>query len=171
MDSTIFEPLHSNLHVPSSRLEKIIEMISFILLLGLVAVVVTIYPQLPAKIPSHFTVNGEIDGWAEKQVLWAFTGIVGALYLGLTWLARMPHRLNYPGNVTQENAPYQYALGRTMLRTIKLEIVLMSAAIAGELISIAQGGEVHYGVYIAPVFLAAMLATALFFAYRSTKIK
>ncbi|MBX7151932.1 DUF1648 domain-containing protein [bacterium] len=130
-----------------------------------------IYPHLPAKIPSHFTISGEIDGWTEKQALWAFTGIVFALYLGLTWLAQMPHRLNYPGDVTQENAPYQYALGRTMLRLIKLEILLMSAAISVELISVAQGGEVHYGVYIAPVFLAAILATALFFAYRSTKIK
>lgn len=171
MDSTIFEPLHSNVQVPPSRLEKIIEMSSFALVLGLIVVIVLIYPHLPAKIPSHFTISGEIDGWAEKQVLWIFTGIVCALYVGLTWLAKMPHRLNYPGKVTPENAPFQYALGRTMLRLIKLEILLMSAAIAVELISIAQSGVVHYGVYIAPVFVAAMLATALFFAYRSTKIK
>jgi uncharacterized membrane protein len=51
---------------------------------------VTIWDQIPARVPIHWNLHGEIDGWASKPVGLLMTPLIGLLMVGLlhivSWL-------------------------------------------------------------------------------------
>lgn len=53
----------------------------FIIAIGLVlipfAYAIYLYPTLPYKIPMHFNLNGEVDGWGSKESIYLLPAIMG----------------------------------------------------------------------------------------------
>jgi uncharacterized membrane protein len=53
----------------------------FIIAIGLVlipfAYAIYLYPTLPAKIPMHFNLNGEVDGWGSRESIYLLPSIMG----------------------------------------------------------------------------------------------
>ena len=50
-------------NLPYNKFHKTLEIVTFILLLAQIVYTAVLYPQLPSKIPSHFNLEGQIDGW------------------------------------------------------------------------------------------------------------
>jgi uncharacterized membrane protein len=48
------------------------------------------YPQLPAQVPSHWDINGTIDGWQTPLESALFVPIVCVVLMTILWLASMP---------------------------------------------------------------------------------
>lgn len=71
-------------------MSKLITKKDFIPLAILFAVIIVgavVYPSLPAKVPSHWNVNGEIDGYMGKTfAVFFFPGLILAIYLLMTFL-------------------------------------------------------------------------------------
>ena len=54
-------------NLPYNKFQKTLEIVTFILLLAQIVYTAVLYPQLPIKIPSHFNLEGQIDGWSGKE--------------------------------------------------------------------------------------------------------
>ena len=54
-------------NLPYNKFHKTLEIVTFILLLAQIVYTAVLYPQLPSKIPSHFNLEGQIDGWSGKE--------------------------------------------------------------------------------------------------------
>ncbi|MFH1564553.1 MAG: DUF1648 domain-containing protein [bacterium] len=62
------------------------EFIPLAILLAAIIVGVLVYPSLPAKVPSHWNINGEIDGYIGKTfAVCFFPGLILAIYLLMTF--------------------------------------------------------------------------------------
>lgn len=127
------------LTLPRTKLEYSLEVLSALgVVFGLYGLVAA-YPTLPASIPVHFNFKGEVDSWSGKETIWFLGAGIIVLYGALTMVSRIPHLYNYPWDITEENAPRQYRLGRTFLTLLKTEIVWLLATIIVETVEVALG--------------------------------
>lgn len=80
----------------SSALKK--DWYLILLILGSLALGLYLYPQLPDKLPSHWNIRGEVDGWTGKDfAVWFFPLLNLGLYFLFLLLPRLdPRRDNYP---------------------------------------------------------------------------
>ncbi len=84
--------------------------------------------RLPARIPTHFGVNGRPDAWGPATALLFFPVIAIGLYLLITLVARNPSVFNYPVRVTPLNQPRLQALALDMIAWLKFELAWLFAA-------------------------------------------
>lgn len=80
-----------------------------------VAVVLVRYPSLPKTIPIHYNLAGEVDDWGPRSSVSILAAISIALVCGLAWLSHYPHILNYPREITPENAQTVYRAGERLI--------------------------------------------------------
>lgn len=147
------------LKVPYSALERTIQSATRILLAWYFVYLIVQWGDLPAKVPMHFNGKGEIDRWGSKGEL-IILPIIGLLiYAGMAALSRFPHIFNYPVKITEENAARQYALARTMICWLNLEIVALFAYIGWASIQAAKGGTAGLGLWFLPVVLVVIFGT------------
>jgi uncharacterized membrane protein len=101
-------------------------MISFLrrewlpLLLSLfpLGLLLAVWPQLPERVPVHFNLSGEADGWSEKgPALFLIPGLMIGIYLLLTFLRRID--------------PKKPEFSATSLMQIKTGLLLFLGAIFG----------------------------------------
>jgi uncharacterized membrane protein len=120
-------------------LEKLLEVLALGGLLYAAALLYTEWEQLPLRIPKHFGISGEPDGWGGKPNLLALLLVGAGLYVLLTILSFFPQLGNYPWEITEENAPRQYRITRSMLSWLKMELVWLFAYLEWCSIQVATG--------------------------------
>lgn len=120
---------------PTLRDRKII-LIGWLLIIFNVILVFAFYFQLPEKIPTHFNLRGEANGFGNKSTLWILPIISALVYFFMSSVATKmkPWKFNYPTRVTEKNAPKLYALSIQMMVWLNLGIALMFLTITGEII-------------------------------------
>ena len=106
-------------------MEWLLEILSFCLLLCLIAIVVLYWSQLPQSVPIHFSFDGHPDNHAPKIAVIYITAFSIILYATLTIVSKLPHTLNYLWPITQANASSQYLVARQFLTVVKLEATLL----------------------------------------------
>ena len=97
------------------------------------------WPSLPSTIPVHYGFAGQPDAWGGKIELLELPAVSILLYLGLTVLARYPHKLNYPWTITERNAEQQYRLAKSLVGAVKGLLVWLFIAISWQTIQVAMG--------------------------------
>ena len=112
-----------------SPLDKTLEWTGNVLLVVIWGLTVYTFLQLPSTIPIHFNASGEADNFGDKKTILILPVLATLLYVGLTYLNKFPHVFNYMSEITQENAPKQYAITTRMLRFVKLAILLVFSLI------------------------------------------
>ena len=158
------------LTLPYTPLELVLEVIAGTGLVFAVGLVVFTYGSLPDTIPTHFGVGGNPDGWGPRWMVFLLPAVELTLYLTLTFMARIPHRLNYPWKITDANAPRQYRLARVFLGVMKLEIVLFFGYVKFAAIRVALGNASGLEPVFLPVFVASTVVTIAVYvglAYRA----
>lgn len=66
------------------------EILPIVLIIIVAAIGFYLYPQLPDLVPSHWGINGEIDGWMSSTfAVYFFPGLILFLYLLLSFLPLM----------------------------------------------------------------------------------
>lgn len=68
-----------------------------VLILATLAIGLYLYPQLPAKVPTHWNFKGQVDGWSSKTfAVWFFPLLNLGLYFMMLLLPKIdPRRDNY----------------------------------------------------------------------------
>lgn len=75
--------------------KKAIALMWFVSLLPFVLVAVA-WPYLPEKVPTHWGLNGQVDGYSSPATLWLLCGISPLLSLGMQLFPRLdPKKENY----------------------------------------------------------------------------
>lgn len=69
------------------------------------------YKNLPSKIPIHFNIEGEVDGYGNKKYFFLLPAVSTFLFALFFYVSNSPETANYPVELTKENYIFQQALG------------------------------------------------------------
>lgn len=111
------------LELERSRAEWTFEAIAALGVVLLVVATAWMWPTLPDRIPMHFDFSGHVDRYGGRLELLFLPAIAVVLYVGLTFLARVPHVFNFPVRLNADNVARQYRLGRMLVTGLKAAIV------------------------------------------------
>lgn len=111
------------------------------------------WARLPSSVPVHYGFSGQPDAWGEKTELLVLPVVSLVLYVGLTWLARYPHKLSYPWTITKSNAERLYRLAKSSVGAVQCLLVWLFTAISWQTIRVAMGQTSGLG----QAFIAATL--------------
>lgn len=145
------------LDVPRTPVEIAVEAAAFAGVLALAWILASQWPDLPQRVPRHFNAAGAPDAWGCKGSLLPLPAIALAVYIGLSLLSLVPHRLNYPVRLTADNAARQYLLGRMLVAVLKTEIVWLLTYGVWQTMRVARGQATGLGSGFLPAMLAALV--------------
>jgi len=133
--------------------DKSIEILTFLLILGSGILIGIYYNQLPEKLPIHFNwPSKDKNGFGTKDLLWASPIICGIIAFGIYKLNQFPSTFNYPTEIDNNNAEYNYRQATQMLRILNLLIGFLCISVT--LMSVLDGLGIENGLdkYLGPLF-------------------
>ncbi|MNY20339.1 hypothetical protein D3C86_1538130 [compost metagenome] len=154
-----------------SKAETILDVISLLVIVSMIAYAAYEWHGLPERIPMHFNGKGEIDGWGNKMSLIALPLIAVILYVGLTLLSKVPHVYNYPFPITPQNARGQYENARLFMTSLKSVMVILFVFIEWSVIQSAKQGNADLNWWVLGSILLVLFGTIIFFIIRSMQLK
>lgn len=149
--------------------DKIIEVISSVLLIAIWILTITNYQNLPETIPIHFDNNGVADGFGNKSMLFHLPIVATVIFIGLTILNKFPHSFNYLQQITIENAFKQYRNATRMMRVLKLIIMSVFGLISYQVIKHAAGEIDGLGIWFLPFVLISIFVPTIYFMIKSSQ--
>jgi len=152
-----------------NRTDKIVEVIGWILVIGIWILTLANYFELPDIIPIHFNGAGEADGFGKKANILFLPIISTLLFIGLTLLNKYPHVFNYPNEITEENALSQYMNATRMLRYLKLIILIIFGTIVFMTIQNVNGNADGLGTWFLPLTMVFVFIPILYFLITGNK--
>lgn len=151
--------------------ETALEALGLVGLVVLLAVTAASWPDLPARIPTHFGAGGEPDGWGSRWTVLLMPAIGLVMYAGLAVLSRYPHIYNYPVRITPANAESQYRLARGLLLWMRVEMGWLFAGLQWGTVRVALGRAEGLGTWVAVFWLVVILGTVGVYVVRSLRAR
>lgn len=135
------------------KTSSVILLVNILLLIFIWAFTIISYSGLPEIIPTHFAVNGQIDGESEKHTIWFLPAIASFISLVMISVPKDPNSplLHVPQSFRNKETLRLY------MYTMLLPILLLLGDTVLESILIAQGK-------LAEMTNAVFFLLALFFA-------
>lgn len=155
-----------HIELESTPVERLLITLSISIYVLWIGWLVWTWPTLPAELPAHFGLEGEVNRWGSKWELLMLPGISGILGAVMLWLRNKPEWHNYPVNITEENAPFYYRLSRNLLVWITFVIVVGFAWISWDVVQIATGKSALLNGWFMPLFLTGTFAPIVYFFYK-----
>lgn len=151
------------LYLPRTPLETLLEVLTVLGLISVIALTIWGWQTLPARIPTHFGLSGTPNAFGSKVTLLMLPIISICLAVLFFFVSRSPHRYNYPWPITRENAARQYSLARLLICWLALEIVLMFCGLQWIMIQAAQSQAGIAFLLVVPVVVFILLVTIIFY--------
>lgn len=152
-----------------SKVDKIFEIAGWLSIISLWGLTITNYANLPETIPTHYNGAGQANGFGGKETIWTLPLIATILFVGLTILNKFPHILNYPTNITLDNALRQYTNATRVIRYLKLIILVIFGLIVFKTIENANGKAEGLGIWFLPMTLGLIFLPLMYFVVKSFK--
>ena len=149
--------------------DKIVEVLGGLIVLASWLIAIESYPTLPEVIPIHFDASGTPDGFGSKGNIFGLPIVSTVIFTALTLLGRVPHLFNYLTEITPQNARNQYAIATSMIRYLKLSIVIVFAVIVYFAVQNAKGETDGLGTWLLPTVLALIFLPIVHFLYKSVR--
>lgn len=141
-----------------SVFEQFLSIISILLFIGSVIFLIVMWDKLPANVPAHFGITGEVTRHGSKWELVILLVVGAGLSMLMHKLEKYPHLHNYPIEITESNAEEAYRISNSMILYIKNLILILFALILINSVIIALGWGKGIGfVLIALVFWGTIL--------------
>ena len=141
---------------------KALEITAFSLLLFLWAITAwAIWGSnpLPARIPTHFNLAGQPDGWGTPALFWMQPAMGTAIYLLMTLVARFNSAFNFPMRVPSGARRRVEAIALQMILWLKVEVICLLAWIQYWTIRIVRQGQGRLWPVTVPLLLVAVFGT------------
>ena len=105
--------------------QRFLNLLSFLLFLGLFLYPVLIWSKIPDEIPTHYNFAGEADAFGNKSSI-LIPSFIGALLYGLLiFVGHFPKIWNVPVKITAENKDWVYRNVKSLLSTINFLVMLV----------------------------------------------
>ena len=108
---------------------------------------------LPARIPTHFDMAGNVNGWGEPRMLWLFPIVASAMFGLMTLVGFFPQSFNFPTRVTPATRPRLEVLSLQMIAGLRAELAGLFLGIQYIIIQSARAGTNR----LSPLFVPAVL--------------
>ncbi len=161
----------SDLRPERSDLDRLLNLIAFAAMAGLLGYTLWVYPQLPDRIPIHFNLRGEPDDYGSKIIFLILPGIALALYGLMTIVNRKPQNFNYPFAITPQNAQKQYGLASGLIIWLKAIVMLMMAYLAYGMAQVALGRAAGLGSGFLIIFLGLIFGAIGYYFVQARKYR
>lgn len=129
------------------------------------------YAALPASIPIHYGLAGNVDKFGPKNMIWILPIISSIIYVGLTILNRYPHLFNYLVPITPTNAAQQYTLATRLIRYIKFLVVLIFGHTVYLTMALGNGYDDNPSPWFMPLCILLLFATLIYYIIQSSRKK
>ncbi len=156
--------------LPRTPIQSVLEVISVCSVVAVIVLTLLRMGQFPDSVPSHFNADGEPNRFASREVMWILPLLSAAVYAGLSWLQRIPHRYNYPVAITPENARGQYANAVGMVRVLKAIILGQVASLTFFQQQVALGIAGSLPAWWLPVSVVCILVTVIAYLVRAFRL-
>jgi uncharacterized membrane protein len=135
-----------------SKAQVFVEILTFILVMATFAMIAINYVSLPDRIPIHFNWPGkDAEGFGSKSYLW-YTPITVAIIVALlSFVNRFPWWMNYPLQITEENAEIQYELSTQMIRMLTFAVAIVGLFVTSASIFEGLGYNVAWAKAFSPL--------------------
>jgi hypothetical protein len=114
---------------------------------------------LPERIPIHFDLAGNPNGWGSPKGLMILVVMAVAVYLMMGIVARYPGAFNYPVKVLPEFRAQAEALTLEMISWLRLELACLFCTLQLAVIDAARAGRSPALTWLMPVFLVVIFGT------------
>ncbi|WP_377890686.1 DUF1648 domain-containing protein [Alkalihalobacillus sp. R86527] len=148
-------------------LHKVLDIIGITALLLVLASIVINWSSIPETVPQHFNATGEPDRWGDKWTIFLLPSIGVILWIGLSFLERIPQSFNYVVKIKEGNAERQYYFAVTLIRLIKNEISIFFALLTQMIVQMWNGQQDGLQFWVIPVFLVILFGTLIIYIVKS----
>jgi uncharacterized membrane protein len=104
----------------STKSDTIIILITLLILISIILFSLFIYINAPEIIPAHFDFEGNVTRYDSKVTILVIPIIATIISIGIHYLTKHPHLLNYPQSITEDNVEASYRQGIKLLEIINL---------------------------------------------------
>ncbi|WP_019538735.1 DUF1648 domain-containing protein [Proteiniphilum acetatigenes] len=160
---------HPKVKINLTTTDKIIEIISWMVIIGIWVLTLMNYEKLPEQIPIHYNGTGEVDGFGDKSHILILPIVATLLFTGLTVLNKYPRVFNYFVPITQENVFWQYSNATRLIRSVKLLFVVVFGLIVFMTIQIAKGTADGLGVWFLPLTIGLFFILIMYYYLKSVR--
>ena len=143
-------------------MRKILEVVALVLVLftwGFTGYAIVGPDPLPVRIPTHFNLAGQADGWGSPGALWMVPVVATVIYLLMSLVARYPSSFNFPMRVSRLVRPRLEAIALSMLSWLKAEVICLFAWIQYWTIRIVRQGQGRLSPAFLPLVMVAIFGT------------
>jgi len=119
--------------------------------------------RLPDRIPTHFDMAGNPNGWGSPAMLLLLPVVSLGIYLLITAAAQFPSAFNYPVRVTAQNRAQLQALALAMIAWLKVEVLVTFSWIQWATIQAARHVPRSLSPALMPIALVAVFGTIAWF--------
>jgi len=152
-----------------SGVDWLLESIAAAAVIAAAAEIAMRWNALPAKIPTHFGINGQANGWGGRNSLLLLLGSTVVMFALLTVAEKYQRLVNIPVKVDRE-APEVKRLIRSLTIAIKAVLSAGFFWITHVTLGIAMSERGAMGRVFLPVFLAAVFAPIVYYGVRLKKL-
>ena len=147
--------------IKRTRLVRIVDALCAMMLIVITIGVVCSYGMLPDRIPVHYNINGVIDGYGNKAMIWLVLFFTWFPVVVLSVVEQFPRCWNTPFKLNDENRCRVLTLTWHLLSTTKFII----AGIFTYLTAMILLGR-NLSVFFAPAFLTLIISNSLYWLVR-----
>lgn len=158
--------------IEKTKLEKSMELLTFLLILSSVVLVWMYYTQLPEKLPIHFNwPTKDQNGFGPKVLLWVSPFVCGIIAIVLYKLNQFPWLFNYPIEIDEKNASHYYRLSTQLLRILNVFIGFLCLSVT--IMSVLDGLKIDHnlGNYLGPLFIVLFVGLPVWFVVTVVRSK
>lgn len=148
-----------------SKFQLFLEIIGAAILISFFIFLVKSWSSIPERIPGHYNAAGVVDRWGNKNEILMLPIIGGILYLGLTMITFFPEIWNVPMPQSQENKEAVYKCMKTMLISLKVEIIAMFFYITFHSVN-----AMDLPIAFLPIVLIIIFGSLTYFIVRSYRL-
>jgi len=151
------------------KISNVLLTVNILLLVFIWIFIAVEYKGLPEIIPSHFAVNGTVDGESEKRAIWFLPAVATFIFLLLVGIPKDPNSplLNVPDSYRNKESL------RLLMYSILLPVLLLFGDIIVESIWVAQGKltEMTNAVFVLLSLLLIVIGANIFCMIKKGKLE